>query len=205
MEEIIDVLSKYGPIVFILLLVIICIIFLIKHIISKTLDVMLNEESSKKIQSHINQLNRRTIAYELLVKKELLYYENVLEFVSVVVVSIQDVCWNYKEYGHAKDINEKRKYKNQSIEYLGKIIELIPSTKKDHLICKSYANRNISKVHLKLICYIQDNLEQITKILKKKKYFTKDFDDLNAISNGLLEICAALSVLIRDEHKNLSE
>ena len=93
---------------------------------------MINEDSSKKIQSHINQLNRRTIAYELLLKKELLYYENILEFISVVVVSIQDVCWNYKEYGYARDVKDKNRYKSQSIENFQNILRLIPSTKKDN-------------------------------------------------------------------------
>ena len=74
MDKIIDILDKYGPLVLILLLVIVGLIFLIKHIVSTTIYAMINEDSSKKIQSHINQLNRRTIAYELLLKKELLYY-----------------------------------------------------------------------------------------------------------------------------------
>ena len=205
MEKLIDILNKYGPIVLILLLVIIGLIFLIKHIIAKTIDVMLNVDSSKKIQSHINQLNRRTIAYELLLKKELLYYENILEFISVVVVSIQDVCWNYNEYGHARDKQEKNKYKNQSIENFQKILKLIPSTKKDNIIYENYTSSDISKIHSKLICYIQDNAEQIVKILGKKKYYARDFDTMNVISQDLLKICALLSTMIHQKHDELSK
>ena len=156
MKEILDILDNYVSLVLLLLLVIIGLILLIKHIVSKTIDNVLNENSSKKIQLHINQLNRRTIAYELLLKKELLYYENILEFISVVVVSIQDVCWNYKEYGYARDVKDKNRYKSQSIENFQNILRLIPSTKKDNLIYENYSSHDISKIHSNLICYIQD-------------------------------------------------
>lgn len=205
MDKIIDILDKYGPLVLILLLVIVGLIFLIKHIVSTTIYAMINEDSSKKIQSHINQLNRRTIAYELLLKKELLYYENILEFISVVVVSIQDVCWNYNQYGSVKDINEKNKYKNQSIENFQNILKLIPASKKDNIIYENYSSSNISKIHSNLICYIQDNAEQIVKILRKKKYYVSDYDIMNKISQGMLELCALLSAIIHQKHEELSK
>lgn len=205
MDKIIDILDKYGPLVLILLLVIVGLIFLIKHIVSTTIYAMINEDSSKKIQSHINQLNRRTIAYELLLKKELLYYENILEFISVVVVSIQDVCWNYSQYGSVKDINEKNKYKNQSIENFQNILKLIPASKKDNIIYENYSSSNISKIHSNLICYIQDNAEQIVKILRKKKYYVSDYDIMNKISQGMLELCALLSTIIHQKHEELSK
>ncbi len=205
MDKIIDILDKYGPLVLILLLVIVGLIFLIKHIVSTTIYAMINEDSSKKIQSHINQLNRRTIAYELLLKKELLYYENILEFISVVVVSIQDVCWNYSQYGSIKDINEKNKYKNQSIENFQNILKLIPASKKDNIIYENYSSSNISKIHSNLICYIQDNAEQIVKILSKKKYYVSDYAIMNKISQGMLELCALLSTIIHQKHEELSK
>lgn len=205
MKEILDILDKYGPIMLIFLLIILGCIFLIKHIVSTTIDVMFNENSSKKVQSHINHLNRCTIAYELLLKKELLYYENILDFVSEIVVSIQDVCWNYKQYGQAKDIDNKHKYKKQSIENIQNILKLIPSTKKDNLIYESYSNRDISKVHSELICYIQDNSEQIVKILVKKKYYINDYNSMNAISQNMLKLCALLSTMIHQKHEELSK
>lgn len=205
MKEILDILDNYGSLVLLLLLVIIGLILLIKHIVSKTIDNVLNENSSKKIQLHINQLNRRTIAYELLLKKELLYYENILEFISVVVVSIQDVCWNYKEYGYARDVKDKNRYKSQSIENFQNILRLIPSTKKDNLIYENYSSHDISKIHSNLICYIQDNSEQIVKILGKKKYYVRDYDIMNTISQEMLEKCALLSTMIHFKHEELSK
>lgn len=205
MKEILDILDNYGSLVLLLLLVIIGLILLIKHIVSKTIDNVLNENSSKKIQLHINQLNRRTIAYELLLKKELLYYENILEFISVVVVSIQDVCWNYKEYGYDRDVKDKNKYKSQSIENFQNILRLIPSTKKDNLIYENYSSHDISKIHSNLICYIQDNSEQIVKILGKKKYYVRDYDIMNTISQEMLEKCALLSTMIHLKHEELSK
>lgn len=205
MKEILDILDNYGSLVLLLLLVIIGLILLIKHIVSKTIDNVLNENSSKKIQLHINQLNRRTIAYELLLKKELLYYENILEFISVVVVSIQDVCWNYKEYGYARNVKDKNKYKSQSIENFQNILRLIPSTKKDNLIYENYSSHDISKIHSNLICYIQDNSEQIVKILGKKKYYVRDYDIMNTISQEMLEKCALLSTMIHFKHEELSK
>ena len=205
MKEILDILDNYGSLVLLLLLVIIGLILLIKHIVSKTIDNVLNENSSKKIQLHINQLNRRTIAYELLLKKELLYYENILEFISVVVVSIQDVCWNYKEYGYARDVKDKNRYKSQSIENFQNILRLIPSTKKDNLIYENYSSHDISKIHSNLICYIQDYSEQIVKILGKKKYYVRDYDIMNTISQEMLEKCALLSTMIHFKHEELSK
>lgn len=205
MKEMLDILDNYGLLILLLLLIIIGLILLIKHIVSKTIDNVLNENSSKKIQLHINQLNRRTIAYELLLKKELLYYENILEFISVVVVSIQYVCWNYKEYGYARNVKDKNKYKSQSIENFQNILRLIPSPKKDNLIYENYSSHDISKIHSNLICYIQDNSEQIVKILGKKKYYVRDYDIMNTISQEMLEKCALLSTMIHFKHEELSK
>ena len=121
------------------------------------------------------------------------------------MVSIQDVCWNYKEYGYARDVKDKNRYKSQSIENFQNILRLIPSTKKDNLIYENYSSHDISKIHSNLICYIQDNSEQIVKILGKKKYYVRDYDIMNTISQEMLEKCALLSTMIHFKHEELSK
>ena len=68
------------------------------------------------MQAHINILNRRTMAYEILVKKELEYYENINDLISEIVVLIQDVYWNYSQVGKTRVSTEKEKYMQGTID-----------------------------------------------------------------------------------------
>ena len=89
----------------------------------------------------------------------------------------------------------------------GKGSTIIDCTSKKNSVLRNgpISIEQISKIHSKLICYIQDNAEQIVKILGKKKYYARDFDTMNVISQNLLKICALLSTMIHQKHDELSK
>ena len=84
-------------------------------------------------------------------------------------------------------------------------MKLIPSTKKDNLIYLNYSNEQIAKLHTDLICYIQDNMKKITRILTKKKYLQSDNDELNTTCSQILDKCANISINIKKIHEDLSK
>lgn len=205
MKEVIEIIETYGLIVFIIVLIICACLFFIKKIVSLTVETMLSESSSKKMQSHINMLNRRTMAYEILLKKELEYYDSISDFISEVVVLIQDVYWNYTKIENCSDLESKKKYKNASLDNLANILKLIPKTKKDALVLKNYSTEEIVNAHTDLICIIQDNSEKIANIIMKEKFSNNNKNTLKEVNDKVLKICALLSGLVQIRQKELSE
>ena len=204
MQEIVNVIQTYGSIFFILLLILCGCIFLIKKVVSLTIETIFSDNSSKKMQSHINILNRRTMAYEILLKKELEYYENINDFISEIVVLIQDVCWNYSQIDKTSDIKEKEKYRQASADNFKNLLKIIPKTKKDLLVFKNYSVVEITNEHTNLVCYLQENAENITEILKEK-YTKKSEEILKNITNEVLQLSALLSAVIQVRQRELSE
>ena len=204
MQEIVNVIQTYGSIFFILLLILCGCIFLIKKVVSLTIETIFSDNSSKKMQSHINILNRRTMAYEILLKKELEYYENINDFISEIVVLIQDVCWNYSQIDKTSDIKEKEKYRQASADNFKNLLKIIPKTKKDLLVFKNYSVVEITNEHTNLVCYLQENTENITEILKEK-YTKKSEEILKNITNEVLQLSALLSAVIQVRQRELSE
>lgn len=205
MKEVIEIIETYGSIVFIIVLIICACLFFIKKIVSLTVETMFSESSSKKMQSHINMLNRRTMAYEILLKKELEYYDSISDFISEVVVLIQDVYWNYTKIENCSDLESKKKYKNASLDNLANILKLIPKTKKDALVLKNYSTEEIVNAHTDLICIIQDNSEKIANIIMKEKFSNNNKNTLKEVNDKVLKICALLSGLVQIRQKELSE
>jgi len=204
MQEIVNVIQTYGSIFFILLLILCGCIFLIKKVVSLTIETIFSDNSSKKMQSHINILNRRTMAYEILLKKELEYYENINDFISEIVVLIQDVCWNYSQIDKTSDIKEKEIYRQASADNFKNLLKIIPKTKKDLLVFKNYSVVEITNEHTNLVCYLQENAENITEILKEK-YTKKSEEILKNITNEVLQLSALLSAVIQVRQRELSE
>lgn len=205
MKEVIEIIETYGSTVFIIVLIICACLFFIKKIVSLTVETMFSESSSKKMQSHINMLNRRTMAYEILLKKELEYYDSISDFISEVVVLIQDVYWNYIKIENCSDLESKKKYKNASLDNLANILKLIPKTKKDALVLKNYSTEEIVNAHTDLICFIQDNSEKIANIIMKEKFSDNNKNTLKKVNDKVLKICALLSGLVQIRQKELSE
>ena len=204
-EEIIGIIEKYDSVVFILILIICGCLFLIKKIVSHTVETIFSESSSKKLQSHINLLNRRSMAYEILLKKELEYYDNISDFISEVVVLIQDVYWNYTKTENCSDSESKKKYKKNSLDNLTNILELIPKTKKDALVLKNYSTKEIVDAHTDLICFIQNNAKKISNIIMKEKFSSENKSKLRKLTDEVLKISAYLSGLVQIRQKELSE
>ena len=156
------------------------------------------------MQSHINILNRRTMAYEILLKKELEYYENINDFISEIVVLIQDVCWNYSQIDKTSDSKGKEKYMQASVDNFTNLLKNIPKTKKDLLLFKNYSVVEVTNEHTNIVCYLQENAENMTQILKEK-HTKKNEEILKNITTEVLQLSALLSAVIQVRQRELSE
>ncbi len=205
--DIINVIEKYGFWVLLIILLFVGVVLLIKRIVEKTIDNIFSEELSKKSQYYISTLNRRTVAYEILLKKELEYYESISDFVSELIVVIQDVLWNYEQFSKQKDNEIKEKYKKQAIKIYLKILKSIPVTKKDNLIFQNYSSQIVFKKHSEIICYLQKNIENINNILlsETESNLEDNINILTSITNETLMLSSKLMISIQEQQKDLSK
>lgn len=205
--DIINVIEKYGFWILLIILLFVGAVLLIKRIVEKTIDNIFSEELSKKSQYYISTLNRRTVAYEILLKKELEYYESISDFISELIVDIQDVLWNYEQFSKQKDDEIKEKYKKQAIKIYLKILKSIPVTKKDNLIFQNYSSKIVFKNHSEIICYLQKNIENINNIVLSEieSNLEDNINILTSITNETLMLSSKLMISIQEQQKELSK
>lgn len=203
--DLVKLIEKYGSIFMLVILILFFLLWLIKQIVYFTVNNVFSEQSSKQIQNHINTLNRKRMAYDILLKKELEYYEKISEYISDLVVQIQDVEWNYNQTLKSKNKEEKEKYNKWAIDNLKSILENIPGTKKDTIIYQNYADENIWASHSEIISFIQNKSEILVDILLKNNKSSKNTTLISDITKEVLLMASTTMVLIQTRQKKLSE
>ncbi len=199
--DIISIIEKYGFLFLLLVLIFVAMLLLVKKIVELTIDNMFSDRLAKKSQEYINNLNRRTLAYEILLKKELEYYENISNFTSSIVVDIQDVLWNYEKF--LSDENGE-KYKEKATIIFSKILKDIIVTKKDSLMFESYSNSKVHNAHIAIICYLQDNALEITNILISLENKKENVENIKSVCENTLILASKLMNEIQERQKEIS-
>lgn len=203
--DLLNIIDKYGSTFAIVILVLFILLWLIKQIVYFTINNVFSEQSSRQIQNHINTLNRKRMAYDILLKKELEYYEKISEYISDLVVQIQDIEWNYNQMLKSKNKEEKEKYNKWAVDNFKSILENIPKTKKDNIIYQNYADENIWASHSKIISFIQNKSEILINTLLKNKKSSKSTTIISDITKEVLLMASTTMILIQTRQKQLSE
>lgn len=200
MEQLSQLIKIYGPKITLIIIYGVGIIYLLKFIIEKLIENILSSKYSKMIVDYENAVNRRTMAYKILLEKELEFYNIYFSYASTLVTDIQDVQYNYD-----KSIVDK-KYNESLRKYILKILELIPRLKRDRILYECYYDKRVRVEISKLIVMLQkDFTPQIDimmgKVREKKKYQ----NDIHKICDKIVMQLALISTLIQTREKEMSE
>ena len=200
MEQLSQLIKIYGPKITLIIIYGVGIIYLLKFIIEKLIENILSSKYSKMIVDYENAVNRRTMAYKILLEKELEFYNIYFSYASTLVTDIQDVQYNYD-----KSIVDK-KYNESLRKYILKILELIQRLKRDRILYECYYDKRVRVEISKLIVMLQkDFTPQIDimmgKVREKKKYQ----NDIHKICDKIVMQLALISTLIQTREKEMSE
>lgn len=162
MEKLLEVIKIYGVKITLIIIFIIGIIYILKFIIEKLIENILSSKYSKKIVDYENTINRRTMAYKILLEKELEFYNIYFSYASNLVTDIQDVQYNYD------NSLIDNKYIESLKKYILKVLELIPNLKCDSLLYESYCDRRVRTEVSKLIVILQEKFAPQIDIMMSK-------------------------------------
>lgn len=162
MEKLLEVIKIYGVKITLIIIFIIGIIYILKFIIEKLIENILSSKYSKKIVDYENTINRRTMAYKILLEKELEFYNIYFSYASNLVTDIQDVQYNYD------NSLIDNKYIESLKKYILKVLELILNLKRDSLLYESYCDRRVRTEVSKLIVILQEKFAPQIDIMMSK-------------------------------------
>lgn len=200
MEKLLEVIKIYGVKITSIIIFIIGIIYILKFIIEKLIENILSSKYSKKIVDYENAINRRTMAYKILLEKEFEFYNIYFSYASNLVTDIQDVQYNYD------NSLIDNKYIESLKEYILKVLELIPKLKRDSLLYESYCDRRVRTEVSKLIVILQEKfVPQIDIMMSKGNKKRKYKDDIDKICNEIIMQLALISTIIQTRENELAE
>lgn len=162
-----------------------------KSMFLKVFDKAIGTTFDKNIEKYRNKLNRTTIAYELLLNKELNFYERLGPHMATLIPLAQDLV-NY-----AKDDSEhEQSYKHKKFcENLFTYINIIPKLKSDVLFGQPYIPQNVWTEVTSLIGEMQNNLEfwkETEKALRRLNEIPINERKAEEISDSILHQIAAI-------------
>ncbi len=200
MEQLSQLIKTYGTKITLIIILAIGIIYLLKFIIENLIENILSSKYSKEITDYENTINRRTMAYKILLEKELEFYNIYFSYASTLVTDIQDVQYNYD-----KSIVDK-KYTESLRKYILKILELIPKLKHDSLLYECYYDKRVRVEISNLIVMLQEEFaSQVDTMMGKVREKKKCQNDIHKMCDKIIMQLALISTFIQTREKEMSE
>lgn len=198
MNDAIQLINDYGLKFGIIIVFFLIFIFLIKYIVEIVLNNIVSTKYTNKVAKYENSLQRKTMAYKVILEKELEFYEMYYKSASKLVTNIQDIETNCIEYisGNDESFEKVRKY-------MLSVLKTIPEIKSKILIYESYIDIEIMERVTSLIVKLQEEfLPFVEKIMKedKKEEYKKQMKE---VCDGTLLILSLVSVKIRERYDKL--
>ena len=165
-----------------------------KGIFQKYIYTQIEKSAEKELERAKSTFSRSFIAYEILLKKELEYYESIDKIYAEVIVDVQDVGF-YSTKNH--DI--KRESICENIKEVSlRLLQAIKDLKNLNLLYQVYVPMEIFDVTGQVVISLQDNCELIAKTAanvfeekecddEKIKRFIESVLSQIAISNTLIK------------------
>ena len=182
--------------------VIIAFLTILKSAFVKMLDKTIDTAFDKGIEKYRNKLTRTTTAYEMLLKKELKFYEETDPYLAKLIPLVQDLVYNLKSATEQIDRNDED-YCKCLLDYL----KIIPAYKNVVLLYQAYIPQVVFLAASALLSVMQDTVYDWENEIGKLSTNEEKFDMHKAEENSdkILKAIALLEVKIQTRLKELSE
>lgn len=173
-----------------------------KSIIEKVIQTQIEKSANKELEIAKSNLSRRMSAYEILLQKEIDYYQSIDKIYAELIVDVHD----FKFYSiESSDIDSK--VKNEQIKDISlRTLQSIKDLKNLNLVYQIYVPTEIFSITGNVIESIQDNCELIretaVKIFEQKEC---DEERINKFVKEILGAVAMANAFIRNRLEQLSK
>lgn len=187
----------YSIILLVIVILATILYFAAKSALKAAIEKAVNTAFEKSMEQYRNKLTRSTMAYELLLNKELDFYKSLDPLLAKLIVVIQDI----NDYCHT-DIFGAQIAKDSILDYL----ELIPEIKQKALESEAYIPHEIFQDTADLVMIMQKNLQGLFgeivscgfESMKDKK------DEVETTERCILAQTALLRLAIKSRLDNLA-
>ncbi len=140
---------------------IIAILTVFKPLISSLIEKLFSTTLDKNLAKYNNILTRSTMAYELLLERELEFYKKVEPLLGELIPLVLDInCTALNEYKQPPS-EQKESIRKYAIRYL----EIIPMIKNFLYIHQTYIPLEIFNIISRLIVLLQNNAENLSNVV----------------------------------------
>lgn len=180
--------------------------FLLKTFVVKYIDKVVEAYFEKSTLMLSNKLDRSTIAYEFLLKKEFDYYEKLDSYFAILVPMVQDfVYWADKSKNNNSKY-AKEEYRKHLLHYL----KIVPEMKNICLMFQPYVPKNISEATVSLLKNMQlrsdlEYLSFVANVLDGKNDGSIDINKMQEIEEKILKSVALVAARIQVRVTDLSQ
>ena len=175
-----------------------------KDLIIKYLEGSIESTFNKKLEQYRNSLYRSTKAYEIILNRELKYYEQLNLHLAELIPLVQDLVYYLKPNEYKNQIEQFEAFKKNYLRYL----DLLLLLKNESLIFRLYTTEEIFQEVTSVIIQMQDDghfWSEQGLLLNDKKSLEINFEKCEYQKDTLLILIASAQVAVFKRLKVLSE
>ena len=168
-----------------------------KGLFVKFFTNVIDSSFEKSLEKYRNKISRSNRAYEILLDREMSYYEKIDPIFAELIPLVQDLVYLLEN----KQTEEFR-------EHLLRYAELIINLKSEVLLHQSYIPESVFKASSEVVSEMQKSLDywkKTAKLLFAEGYDVIDYDKGKIIVDDLLKLISLTEQVIKHRLKEMSE
>ena len=165
---------------------------------------VIDSSFEKSLEKYRNKITRSNKAYEILLDREMSFYEKVDPIFAELIPLVQDLLF-YLRYN--EDVDREKECEDYR-EHLKKYIQLINILKNKILLHQSYIPDSVFKSSSEVVSEMQKSLDywyKMAKLLFAEKYDDIDYDKGKNIVDDLLKLISLTEQVVKHQLKEMSE
>ncbi len=174
-----------------------------KQLFLKFLETSIDSTFEKKVEKYRNQLSRSSRAYEMILDREMQYYQKMEPIIAEMVPLIHDLKY-CMEKGEKSEYIKKCEYFK---ECFGRYADMFKEIRNETLIHQAYIPKDVLVSSTAIVKIIHDDSirwAEFGKSLFDEKYEDIDYRIVDEMLDSTLKAIAILSVTIKTRLESLS-
>ena len=174
-----------------------------KGLFIKLFETGIESSFEKKLEKYRNKLERSTRAYEIILSREMRFYEKLEPITAELVPLVQDLHYHLEEHSGGEHKAECERFR----ELIKRYVELCKTLKNENLIHHSYIPQDVFEAYVAVVKQMQDDMPlwlEMAKFLFAGEYEKIDYTKSKGAVDHLLVRLAFAETKVITRLKNLS-
>lgn len=183
--------------------VLVGILTIFKGLLIKLFETGIESSFEKNLEKFRNKLERSTKAYEILLEREMRFYEKLEPIIAELVPLEHDLLY-YLKYDETAD---REKQCEAFREHFKRYCEIVKDLKNENIIHQSYIPQDVFTAYTKVVVQMQDDMHlwfDMAKLLFAGEYDKIDYGKCKVTVDTFLMHLALAETMVRNRLKQLS-